>query len=257
METTERHCRSADAELAVNVQSVTKQFGSGETRVLAIRGTDFRVRCGELTLLVGPSGCGKTTMLSIIAGLLSPTEGSVQVFGRSLLEMSGREKIRFRGESIGFVFQHHHLLPALTAAENTAVPLMILRRSRSEALDAARRALERVHLEHRADALPETLSGGEQQRAALARAMVHEPRLMVCDEPTASLDADTGRQVMQLLRDVAVQRDRAVVAVTHDQRMFEFGDCIARMDDGRIESVDTPAGSNMDAGQSAEGPESS
>ncbi len=238
--------RSSPSAFAVEVTGVEKQFGAGETKVMALRGADFRVRYGELTLLVGPSGCGKTTMLSVIAGLLPPTHGQIRVLDRDLLEMGRGEKVRFRGESIGFVFQVHHLLPALTAVENVAVPLIILKASRRAALDAARNGLERVNLGHRADARPNTLSGGELQRAAVARALVHEPQLVICDEPTASLDAKTGKQVMELLRDVAVERERAVIAVTHDERMLEFGDRIARMDDGRIESVDPQAASQRE-----------
>jgi putative ABC transport system ATP-binding protein len=207
--------------------------------VRALRGVDLQVRLGELTLLVGPSGCGKTTLLSIIAGLLEPTAGTVTVLGTALAALSDRQKVAFRSACIGFVFQQYNLLPALTAAENVAVPLLIARVPRRVALARAEAALERVHLGERARALPAQLSGGQQQRVAIARALVHEPRLLVCDEPTAALDARAGQRVLELLREVAVQPNRAVVVVTHDSRVFPFGDRIIHVSDGRVERVET------------------
>jgi putative ABC transport system ATP-binding protein len=234
--------------MAVVCRHVTKAFGQGDTRTLALRGVDLEVRPGELTLLVGPSGCGKTTLISIIAGLLRPTDGAVEVLGRDLLDMPGGRLVRFRQENIGFVFQQYNLLPALTAAENAAVPLVIAGRSRAEAVARGIAALAAVGLGDRAGSLPSQLSGGQQQRVAIARALVHEPRLLVCDEPTAALDARSGQTVMELLRRVAVQPGRAVVVVTHDNRVFGFGDRIIHMGDGRVERVEAPAGDGRDGG---------
>jgi putative ABC transport system ATP-binding protein len=152
--------------------------------------------------------------------------------------MPDRRKVPFRGENIGFVFQQYNLLPALTAAENAAVPLLIARRPRAEAVARARQMLDAVGIGSRADSLPAQLSGGQQQRVAIARALIHEPRLLVCDEPTAALDAESGHRVMELLRRVAVQPDRAVIVVTHDSRVFPLGDRIVAMSDGRIESIE-------------------
>lgn len=225
------------AGLAVDCRQVVKEYGDVETRVVALQGVDFAAPFGEMTLLVGPSGCGKTTLISIIAGLLEPTRGSVQVLGEVLQTMRGSKKVRFRGANIGFVFQQYNLMPALTAAENAAVPLMIAGKPRHEAVAKARAMLDAVELGHRADSLPAHLSGGQQQRVAIARALVHEPRLLVCDEPTAALDARSGQTVMKLLRKVAVQDDRAVIIVTHDSRVYNFGDRIVSMSDGRIENV--------------------
>jgi putative ABC transport system ATP-binding protein len=226
---------------AVTCRGVTKAFGTDPTRTWALRGVDVEVRPGQMTLLVGPSGCGKTTLISIIAGLLDPTEGEVTVLGRNLGRLSGGELVRFRQKQIGFVFQQYNLLPALTAAENAAIPLVIAGRPRRQAVAAAADVLAEVGLGDRLGSLPAQLSGGQQQRVAIARALVHEPRLLVCDEPTAALDAHSGRTVMELLRRVAVQPDRAVIVVTHDNRVFDFGDRIITMSDGQVERVDGPS----------------
>jgi putative ABC transport system ATP-binding protein len=229
------------SQQAVVCRGVTKEFGSGDTRTQALRGVDVEVFAGEMTLLVGPSGCGKTTLISIIAGLLNPTAGEVVVLSKPLHQMKNGRLVAFRGKEIGFVFQQYNLLPALTAAENAAVPLLIAGWSRPRALAKAASVLGSVGLANRSQAYPHQLSGGQQQRVAIARALVHEPRLLVCDEPTAALDAQSGRTVMELLRKVAVQPGRSVIVVTHDNRVFEFGDRIVTMNDGRIERVDEPA----------------
>jgi putative ABC transport system ATP-binding protein len=228
-------------QLAVKCKGVTKAFGDGADQVLALRGVDMSVYPGQMNLLVGQSGCGKTTLISIIAGLLEPTSGQVAVLGTDLGTLSGRELVTFRARNIGFVFQQYNLLPALTAAENTAVPLLIAGWSRPKAVARAKELLAAVGLADKVNALPNQLSGGQQQRVAIARALVHEPKLLVCDEPTAALDARSGRTVMELLRKVAIQVDRTVIIVTHDNRVFDFADRIFMMEDGRIDSVVTPA----------------
>ncbi|HZO08302.1 MAG TPA: ABC transporter ATP-binding protein [Myxococcota bacterium] len=226
---------------AVLCRDVKKTYGSGPDRVPALRGIDLEVRTGELLMLVGPSGCGKTTLISVMAGILDQDEGECRVFEREWTQMSSREKTDFRGRSIGFVFQAFNLLPALSAAENVAVPLLIRGVPRRQAVEQARAVLDRVGLGDRAKSLPAQLSGGQQQRVAIARALVHGPNLIVCDEPTSSLDQETGHKVMELLREVALAPDRALVIVTHDARVFEFADRIAKMNDGRIEQVvDSP-----------------
>jgi len=223
--------------LAVSVRGVQKHYGEGNTRVDALRGVDFEARFGELSFLVGPSGCGKTTLLCVITGLLDRTAGDLAVLGQRLDDLSDRDRVLFRRKNLGFVFQQYNLLPALTAAENVSVPLLAADVPRKEALDRAKALLSRLGLEKRVDSLPSKLSGGQQQRVALARALVHEPKVVVCDEPTAALDHATGEAVMDLLVSRAVQPDRAVVVVTHDSRVFHHAHSIARMDDGRIVEV--------------------
>jgi putative ABC transport system ATP-binding protein len=224
-------------EMAIRVRGVTKEFGSGDSMTRALRGVDLDVPYGELLMLVGPSGCGKTTLVSIIAGTLEPSAGTCMVLGRDLVSMTNGRKVRFRRENVGFIFQSYNLLPSLTAVENAAVPLLIAGWRRSDAVAAAADVLERLGLGDRLTNLPSELSGGQQQRVAIARALVHEPRLLVCDEPTSALDAENGRITMELIQDIAVQPDRAVIVVTHDSRAYSFADRIASMEDGRIESV--------------------
>ena len=230
---------SSTPQTAVSCRGVTKEFGQGGSRMLAVRGADLDVYLGELTLMVGPSGCGKTTLLSVIAGILDPTDGKVSVLGADMERMPKRKKIEFRGKNIGFVFQQFNLLPALTAAENAAVPLIIAGVARKRAVAKAKELLTTFGLAHRVNAFPSEMSGGEQQRVAIARALVHEPKLMVCDEPTSALDEKNGKLTMELLKDISKQRDRAVIVVTHDARVFHFGDRIAYMNDGQVVKVET------------------
>jgi len=226
--------------VAVACRGVTKVFGTGEARVEALRGIDLEVPLGQLTMLVGPSGCGKTTLLSVIAGLLDRPAGEIEVLGVDTTTLSGAQRIEFRRKHLGFVFQQHNLLPALTAAENAAVPLLVAGMARRRAVAQASALLEGLGLGPRLHARPAELSGGQQQRVAFARALIHAPRLIVCDEPTASLDAEAGQRVMEALIQVAVRPDRAVLVVTHDNRIFAFADRIASMEDGRIVRVETP-----------------
>ncbi len=224
-------------QLAVDCRGVKKTYGKGESEVVALRGVDIQIAVGELMMLVGPSGCGKTTLISVIAGILDRDSGTCQVFGNDYAKMSSRQKTKWRGQNIGFVFQSFNLLPTLTAAENVAVPLLINGISRGKAIGKAKEMLARVGLGERYKSMPSQLSGGQQQRVAIARSLVHEPKLIVCDEPTSALDHETGHRVMELFKSIAVGEDRALVVVTHDARIFEFADRIARMDDGHIESI--------------------
>jgi putative ABC transport system ATP-binding protein len=226
-----------DNNIAVRCRGVTKTYGAGDASVMALRGVDLDVRRGELLMVVGPSGCGKTTLISVIAAILGQDSGECDVLGRDLKNMDQNERTRFRGESIGYVFQMFNLLPALSALENVSVPLLINGASRQQAQSRAEQALGAVGLGTRRDALPTQLSGGQQQRVAIARALVHEPKLIVCDEPTSNLDHVAGHDMMELLRNVAKSPDRALIVVTHDPRIFEFADRIARMDDGKIVEV--------------------
>lgn len=222
---------------AVRCRSVTKTYGQGENAVTALRGIDLDVRAGELMMLVGPSGCGKTTLISVVAGILNRDGGQCVVFDHDFNQMSARDKTRYRGQAIGFVFQAFNLLPTLTVAENVAIPMLINGAARGLAIQKARDMLDRVGLADKSSFLPTDLSGGQQQRVAIARSLVHDPRLIVCDEPTSALDHETGHRVMEMLKSVALEDDRALIIVTHDARIFDFADRIARMDDGRITKV--------------------
>lgn len=228
----------ASPELAVYCRSIIKTYGAGVAKVEALRGVDLDVRRGELLMLVGPSGCGKTSLISIIAAILDQDSGTCEVLGHELQSMNPTERARFRGASIGFVFQVFNLLPTLTSLENVSVPLLINGLGRKQAEARASELLESVGLEDRRDALPAQLSGGQQQRVAIARALATDPKLIVCDEPTSNLDHDTGHGMMEILRTKAKSPDRAVVVVTHDTRILDFADRVARMDDGRIIEVD-------------------
>ena len=241
-------------DLGVSCRNVKKHFGSGESSVEALRGVDFETRFGELSFLVGPSGCGKTTLISIIAGLLDRTAGELSVLGTDMDALSASERVLFRRRNLGFIFQQFNLLPALTAAENVAVPLIAAGTPRRRAVARAGELLSQLGLGKRLDALPSTLSGGQQQRVAIARALVHEPRLVVCDEPTAALDHASGETVMELLAANAVRSDRTVIVVTHDARVFHYAHSIAHMDDGRIVDVTRPADRSQTHTNSADTP---
>ena len=226
-------------ESAIRLQGVTKAFGTGDSKTLALDNVTLDLPYGELVLLVGPSGCGKTTLISIAAGLLDPTAGEVEVLGKNLTRMSGTRKVKFRGQYIGFVFQQYNLLPAMNAVENACVPLLIAGWSRRAALEKATEVMLKVGLGNRMKSFPHELSGGQQQRVAIARALVHDPKILVCDEPTAALDAASGRTVMGLIKEVALQEDRAVIVVTHDSRVYDFGDRIVEMADGKVGKIST------------------
>ncbi|WP_165249842.1 ABC transporter ATP-binding protein [Paludisphaera soli] len=231
----------AGPSVAVRVRGLTKHFGRGDQLVKALDGVDLDLYSGQMSLIVGPSGCGKTTLLSVIAGILDADEGEVAVFDEAITKMGDRAKTRFRARRIGFVFQQYNLLPALTAAENASIPLVIAGWKKGPAVAKASEVLASIGMAKKVGSLPSQLSGGQMQRVAIARALVHDPQLLVCDEPTAALDHETGLTVMELLRESAVRSDRAVVVVTHDNRVFHFGDRIAHMDDGRVDKVEDRA----------------
>ena len=220
--------------IAVRVENVVKSFANGDARTFALKGASLEARFGELLMIVGPSGCGKTTLLSVICGTLKFDEGEVSVFDQKLRSMRNGDITRFRRENIGFIFQQFNLIPTLTAVENVSVPLILQGLSASDAEKRAKSMLEKVGLGEKFKSYPNQLSGGQQQRVAISRALVHEPRLIICDEPTASLDSASGHKTLELLRQSAVHPDRCVIIVTHDSRIYEFADRIVQMDDGRV-----------------------
>ncbi len=222
---------------AIDCRGVVVRVRAGREMLTVLRHVDLSIDLGGLTLIIGPSGCGKTTLLSVLGGILSATAGSVSVLGTELSSLGAVAQAAFRRDNIGFVFQSYNLVPTLSVVENVSIPLAIAGQPIRAAALRAMRMLEQLGLEEHADRLPGLLSGGQQQRVAIARALVHGPKLLLCDEPTAALDTGTGLDVMRLLRTMAVHPDRAVVIVTHDQRLHAFADTIATMDEGQVVSV--------------------
>jgi putative ABC transport system ATP-binding protein len=224
--------------VAIKAIGLTKAFGEGEARTVAVREVSFAAYFGEILFVVGPSGSGKTTMLSMISGILRPDSGKVRIEDTDIWALDADDLADFRLHKIGFVFQDYHLFPRLTTAENVAIPLILQKREWNEALREAEADLEVVGLKGRAGLPPVKLSGGEQQRVAIARAIVSRPDILILDEPTASLDGDTGRNIVGFVRREILNQHRCIVIITHDPRIFEFADRIVKMEDGRLSGVE-------------------
>jgi putative ABC transport system ATP-binding protein len=221
----------------LRVSGLTKVFGHGESAVRAVDNVDFTVCCGELVLIMGPSGSGKTTLLTMIGGLLHPTAGSVTIDGMEITSLSDAELAPIRRKSVGFIFQSFNLWETLSVQENVELVLNIGGVTGHEARQRARALLTDRGLGHRLAFRSRDLSGGEKQRVSIARALANEPRLLLADEPTANLDSKHGRDVMRLLHDIAKKGDRAVIAVSHDQRIREVADRVLWMEDGRLSDM--------------------
>jgi putative ABC transport system ATP-binding protein len=223
---------------AIVATDLTKWFGEGETRKIAVNGVGLIAHFGEMLFIVGPSGSGKTTMLSMISGILRPNAGKVIVKGSDIWTLNNDQLADFRLNTVGFVFQDFHLFPRLTTAENVAIPLILKQRDWNESVTEARRILEIVGLQGRGEILPVKLSGGEQQRVAIARAIISSPEILILDEPTASLDGDTGRTIIAFVKQKILNQSRCILIVTHDARINEFADRIMHMEDGRLTAFD-------------------
>lgn len=219
---------------AVSVQDLTKTYESGATAVRALDSVSLDVESGEVMMLMGPSGSGKTTLLSIMGCILRPTSGSVKIRGREIAGLGEKELPRVRLENIGFIFQGFNLFPTLTAGENVELAMDLKNIRGRQARQRAGELLEQVNLSDKYGSYPADLSGGQKQRVAIARALAGEPEIILADEPTAALDSMSGRVVMKLLRDLAHERGRAIVTVTHDNRALDFADRIVRIEDGKI-----------------------
>jgi putative ABC transport system ATP-binding protein len=219
---------------AIDIRSLTKTYGTGALAFQALKGVDLRVEQGEFLMLVGPSGSGKTTLLSILGCVLTPTDGEARLYGEALHGKKESDLPRLRLEYIGFIFQGHNLMSALSAEENVAIPLELRGYSHRAALIEARDVLTAVGLKHKFKKRPEELSGGQRQRVAVARAIAGRPPLILADEPTASLDAESGMQVTQLLKSLCAERGHTVVCVTHDNRIFHLADRTVYIEDGRM-----------------------
>ena len=220
--------------VALEARGLSKWFGEGETLTYAVRDVSFEAKRNEILYIVGPSGSGKTTLLSMISGILRPNLGSVQVEGVDLWTLDDNHIADFRLNTVGFVFQDYHLFPRLSTVENVAIPLILRRRKWDEAIGEAMHTLDVVGLANRASLPPTKLSGGEQQRVAIARAIVSAPDILIFDEPTASLDGDTGRRILEFVKKEVLNDKRCILIVTHDNRIFDYADRIMTMEDGRV-----------------------
>jgi putative ABC transport system ATP-binding protein len=227
------------SEPAVICRDVVKTYGKGEIAVRALKGVSLEAKFGELLMIVGPSGCGKTTLLSVMCGTLRADSGTIELFGKSISSMPERALTAFRARNVGFIFQQFNLVPTLTAQENVSIPRLLNGAPYATAQQDAGAMLAQVGLGGREKSFPSQMSGGQQQRVAISRAMVHQPRLVICDEPTASLDAAAGQRAMDLLRESARHPDRCVIVVTHDSRIFHYADRIVEMDDGLVTASQT------------------
>jgi putative ABC transport system ATP-binding protein len=220
--------------VVLEARDIVKELGHGAGKVRALKGVNLTLNAGELTLLMGPSGSGKTTLLSILGCILAPTKGTLSIAGQSTAGLSPERLADLRRRNIGFIFQSYNLFPTLSAEENVRLALDVRGQRGSEAVVRAQRALQQVGLRHKLKSYPANLSGGEQQRVAVARALVGAPSVMLADEPTAALDSENGLAVMALLAELAKDKSRAVLAVTHDPRTIPYANRILRIEDGLI-----------------------
>jgi putative ABC transport system ATP-binding protein len=220
--------------IAIQASGLVKWFGEGEAKTTAVNDVNLEAQFGEMLFIVGPSGSGKTTLLSVLSGILRPDEGKVLVEGVDIWGLNSDQLADFRLGKIGFVFQDYHLFPRLTTAENVAIPLILKRKDWNEAIDEAKKYLDIVELKSRAELPPVKLSGGEQQRVAIARAMSGQPDILIMDEPTASLDGDTGVTILNFVHKNVLNKDRCIIVVTHDDRIYQFATRILKMQDGKL-----------------------
>ena len=224
-------------DAALEARELVKEYETGSTRIVAVDKVSFTVSSGEFVGLVGPSGSGKTSLLAMLAGLLNPTAGEVYIAGRRLDDMTEADRTRFRGRAIGFAFQNNNLVPYLNALENVQLMLRLNGKFNRNGAARARELLERLGLADRLSNYPGQLSGGQQERVAIARALIHEPDVVLADEPTASLDTERAYQAVETLADLIHEQNRAGIMVTHDLRMCRFVDRVIQMVDGKIDRV--------------------
>ena len=236
--TTAKDGAKAKAIQAIVATDLTKTFGEGDARMTAVNRVGLVANFGEMLFIVGPSGSGKTTLLSMISGILRPNAGKVMVKGADIWTLNNDQLADFRLNTIGFVFQDYHLFPRLTTAENVAIPLILKQRDWNESITEAKKYLEIVGLKNRSEILPVKLSGGEQQRVAIARAISSSPDILILDEPTASLDGDTGRMIIAFVKEKILNEHRCILIVTHDARINEYADRILHMEDGHLTAED-------------------
>jgi putative ABC transport system ATP-binding protein len=223
--------------VAIQAKGIRKCFGECEAKTMALRDVSLEAYFGEMLYVVGPSGSGKTTLLSVLSGVLRPDAGQVSVEGTDIWALAPDKLANLRLNKIGFVFQDFHLFPRLTSAENVAIPLILKNISWNDAVAKAREYLDIVGLTDRAELPPVKLSGGEQQRVAIARAMAAQPDILIMDEPTASLDGDTGHSIVTFVKNTLLNDKRCIVVVTHDNRIYDLATRILKMEDGQLKAV--------------------
>jgi putative ABC transport system ATP-binding protein len=223
--------------VAIRAKGLKKCFGECEASTMALQDVSLEAYFGEMRYIVGPSGSGKTTLLSVLSGVLRPDAGEVSVEGTDIWALGPDKLADLRLNKIGFVFQDFHLFPRLTSAENVAIPLILKKTDWSDAIARAREYLEVVGLTDRADLPPVKLSGGEQQRVAIARAIAAQPDILIMDEPTASLDGDTGRNIVTFVQEKVLNERRCIVVVTHDNRIYDLATRMLKMEDGRLSDI--------------------
>jgi putative ABC transport system ATP-binding protein len=222
------------AETVMQAKDLVKSFGEGEAKTTAVKAVSFDAYFGEMLFIEGPSGSGKTTLLSLISGILRPDSGTVVIEDKDIWAMTSDEIADFRLNKVGFVFQDFHLFPRLTTVENVAIPLILKKHDWDESINEAMKYLEIVGIKDRALLQPVKLSGGEQQRVAIARAIASQPDILIFDEPTASLDGDTGKKILEFVKNEILNDKRCIIVVTHDNRIFEYADRIIKMEDGKV-----------------------
>ena len=224
-------------EIAIRCRGIKKSYGQNEIRVEALKGIDLDIFSNQLTILEGPSGSGKSTLLSIITTILTPDAGSLQLLGKEMLHISQEARARFCRNNIGIVFQSLFLIPTISVVDNVTLPLLVGGMKQKEAVEKSMETLKKMKMEQRANVSPASLSKGQQQKVAIARAIVNESRILVCDEPTSSLDQNSGHDTMEILK--GLSKESSVLVVTHDHRIFSFADRIISINDGLITSGNT------------------
>jgi len=232
-----RSIGGCDPQSAICARGITRDFEAGQTTIRVLHGIDTDIRSGEMTYVVGESGSGKTTLISIMCGILWPTSGEVKVFGTDIYKLSDTELVNFRLNNIGFIFQQYNLIPSIDAVTNAAVPLIAQGMRIAEARERAQVLLDKLNIGDEALKLPRQLSGGQQQRVAIARALATNPSVMLCDEPSGSLDFETGKHIFKLLRDLNQQNNKVMCVVTHNAPIGEIGDRVIRLHDGKIADI--------------------
>ncbi len=220
--------------ITIECKDIKKSFWSGDKEIEVLHGVNLTAYEKEIIMLMGPSGSGKTTLISIIGGILQQDSGECLVLSHNINKMPLTQKTKFRGDTIGFMFQHFVLVPTLTALENAAIPLLCNGINEKIAFDKAKTLLEQFDIGEQINKYPDQLSGGEQQRVAIARAVIHDPKIILCDEPTSFLDLERGKKIMELLHSIKEKNNCTLIVVTHDPRILSYADRILNIEDGRI-----------------------